>query len=215
MRSQCTFWCSVLSDECNEHWCMTLIKPSQCTFWCSVLSDLLRINLQQRKASSLNAPSGAQCFPTRIWTWTCLTTTRLNAPSGAQCFPTETIKLDGDADVVSMHLLVLSVFRLSAHGSPNAPTESQCTFWCPVLSDPKSDVLNIDAYRGLNAPSGAQCFPTRLGDAPAPRNPLSQCTFWCSVLSDNRRHAPMNGHRRQVSMHLLVLSAFRPERKLS
>ena len=40
---------------------------------------------------------------------------------------------------------------------------------------------------GLNAPSGAQCFPTWereiCGDMPC----LSQCTFWCSVLSDNAK----------------------------
>ena len=37
----------------------------------------------------------------------------------------------------------------------------------------------------------------------------SQCTFWCSVLSDGRRHL-VDGYRLDVSMHLLVLSAFRP-----
>ena len=60
---------------------------------------------------------------------------------------------------VSMHLLVLSAFRrggIAVFGS------------------------GIDC---LNAPFGAQCFPTprrRRGRA----GPGSQCTFWCSVLSD-------------------------------
>ena len=38
---------------------------------------------------------------------------------------------------------------------------------------------------------------------------LSQCTFWCSVLSD-RMAPPCNRGEFPVSMHLLVLSAFRP-----
>ena len=61
----------------------------------------------------LNAPSGAQCFPTGKSPVSVPTVTAgLNAPSGAQCFPT----LSGAGDVfqidVSMHLLVLSAFRL-------------------------------------------------------------------------------------------------------
>ena len=36
----------------------------------------------------------------------------------------------------------------------------------------------------------------------------SQCTFWCSVLSD-RCGSGVNVHVLTVSMHLLVLSAFR------
>ena len=65
------------------------------------------------------------------------------------------------------------------------------------------------AVFGLNAPSGAQCFPT------PPRNKRcnsctvrSQCTFWCSVLSDVVESL-LHLHGRIVSMHLLVLSAFR------
>ena len=39
---------------------------------------------------------------------------------------------------------------------------------------------------------------------------LSQCTFWCSVLSDMGAIAPERLARHgRVSMHLLVLSAFR------
>ena len=37
---------------------------------------------------------------------------------------------------------------------------------------------------GLNAPSGAQCFPTLNEFAAWLVALLSQCTFWCSVLSD-------------------------------
>ena len=39
---------------------------------------------------------------------------------------------------------------------------------------------------------------------------LSQCTFWCWVLSDEHRGSPSSSRRRGVSMHLLVLGAFRP-----
>ena len=37
--------------------------------------------------------------------------------------------------------------------------------------------------RSLNAPSGAQCFPTKIIEHYMLRE-MSQCTFWCSVLSD-------------------------------
>ena len=108
---------------------------------------------------------------------------------------------------VSMHLLVLSAFRLGAgraigaqifglnapFGAQCFPTEvrpgrgqvgrSQCTFWCSVLSDRTRRLCHV--YERV-----------------------SQCTFWCSVLSDLGRRTRTTGVRR-VSMHLLVLSAFR------
>ena len=89
-RSQCTFWCSVLSDGnlmCSN---VAAVAGSQCTFWCSVLSD----------DSPLNAA------------FNFIVSVRLNAPSGAQCFPTRR-DLHGVAVRfrVSMHLLVLSAFR--------------------------------------------------------------------------------------------------------
>ena len=77
------------------------------------------------KLLSLNAPSGAQCFPTSLW-GLCSGLVRvrcLNAPSGAQCFPTVLNAVGGSASLVSMHLLVLSAFRLRkrAHlATPNA-----------------------------------------------------------------------------------------------
>ena len=39
----------------------------------------------------------------------------------------------------------------------------------------------------------------------------SQCTFWCSVLSDP--DCCRGGRRVSVSMHLLVLSAFRRSKR--
>ena len=38
-RSQCTFWCSVLSDWGMRKTLRYIRRRSQCTFWCSVLSD--------------------------------------------------------------------------------------------------------------------------------------------------------------------------------
>ena len=85
-----------------------------------------------------------------------------------------------------MHLLVLSAFRLSGR-------------YCSSRS-----------IASLNAPFGAQCFPTRWAASAPRRRRWSQCTFWCSVLSDSHSFgdARFDGG---VSMHLLVLSAFRPE----
>ena len=112
----------------------------------------------------------------------------------------------GVLEAVSMHLLVLSAFRLDrgpfshADQGLNAPFgaqcfptpkrppshirmfESQCTFWCSVLSD--GPIGPGGCLRpGLNAPFGAQCFPTHHYRPTSP-GLRSQCTFWCSVLSD-------------------------------
>ena len=187
--SQCTFWCSVLSDLKERAFSGTVLSPtmSQCTFWCSVLSDTQRWS-----------------FADTCWS--------LNAPFGAQCFPTwrrgRRRRMDG---------------------------RSQCTFWCSVLSDTRTTgrrtccpgvsmhLLVLSAFRRLavrpsvcqavrlNAPFGAQCFPTRMrrrswgcrllvsmhllvlsafrlkGNLYYDFSQWSQCTFWCSVLSDPKR----------------------------
>ena len=86
---------------------------------------------------------------------------------------------------VSMHLLVLSAFR--RHG-----------FRCGEAG----------RFESLNAPFGAQCFPTNIEVIVRKDYVLSQCTFWCSVLSDTID--AMKSSLNFVSMHLLVLSAFRP-----
>ena len=115
----------------------------------------------------------------------------------------------GYHDYVSMHLLVLSAFRRRISACYlNMDQKSQCTFWCSVLSDPwEADDVNFSLI-GLNAPFGAQCFPTAGRLVPVGRGKGSQCTFWCSVLSDSSRRTP-EGRPSRVSMHLLVLSAFR------
>ena len=191
---------------------------SQCTFWCSVLSDTSKqVCGLWPFATGLNAPSGAQYFPT----WSATDHRILLA-------------------IVSMHLLVLSAFRLeqclfarTVFLCLNAPSGAQC-FPTAALSAKAEyvDCLNAPSgaqcfptrrrirawlmWMSLNAPSGAQCFPTEtpgqvwalirevsmhLLVLSAFRQPLyarvhshalSQCTFWCSVLSDAYEY--LNNH---------------------
>ena len=100
---------------------------------------------------------------------------------------------------VSMHLLVPSAFRLKITGE-------------------YVDSATLDR---LNAPSGAQCFPTLEWEPEGNVHIWSQCTFWCPVLSDLARRRVRLILVRLVSMHLLVPSAFRlrpqktaPQRRL-
>ena len=182
---------------------------SQCTFWCSVLSDQKGDWIDIDGGFRLNAPFGAQCFPTQGDWRDRDHTRRLNAPFGAQCFPT--------------YILGTTASDLM---------RSQCTFWCSVLSDLVQPAPSEQGRSCLNAPFGAQCFPTgtrvraryRYGRLNAPfgaqcfptlniilptmQVKTSQCTFWCSVLSDWRA-TRQSSTRAPVSMHLLVLSAFR------
>ena len=161
---------------------------------------------------------------------------RLNAPSGAQCFPTGNLVARHGGDHVSMHLLVLSAFRPRSIVQVQSKLLSQCTFWCSVLSDERHlPCGRLKVSPSLNAPSGAQCFPTRRLTRRRRARQRSQCTFWCSVLSDKdflcmtkmtywSLNAPSGAQcfptgcgggrrgRSPVSMHLLVLSAFRLER---
>ena len=117
-------------------------------FWRLVSMHLLVLSafrLAERRAGmvaafGLNAPFGAQCFPTTPGSLMQVTLRGLNAPFGAQCFPTERIN-------VFVKLI----------------EESQCTFWCSVLSDSNPETKG--ALRVIE----------------------SQCTFWCSVLSDEDR----------------------------
>ena len=63
-------------------------------------------------------------------------------------------------DDVSMHLLVLSAFRHRIQLVRVTLRRSQCTFWCSVLSDKITKNEQDIGSLGLNAPFGAQCFPT-------------------------------------------------------
>ena len=205
--SQCTFWCSVLSDSGLRILSLNTLRVSMHLL---VLSAFRRKVFNHRnREESLNAPFGAQCFPTGRQP------PGITPISVSQCtFWCSVLSDQHDRALakpplrtVSMHLLVLSAFRLqesyrreAADSRLNAPfgaqcfptdgglvvTEtngSQCTFWCSVLSD---RVLNrVRTCRcGLNAPFGAQCFPTVLHFGWCGSGTASQCTFWCSVLSD-------------------------------
>ena len=137
-----------------------LIK-SQCTFWCSVLSDLQRTVSDETESMS-------QCT---FW---------------CSVLSDKEVLANVTSRVVSMHLLVLSAFRPEDLAVPyEEASESQCTFWCSVLSDPCGVFVKIFTLCRLNAPFGAQCFPTH---------------------EDWVRYDVYEG---SVSMHLLVLSAFR------
>ena len=158
---------------------------SQCTFWCSVLSDSICKARNTIPYLSLNAPFGAQCFPT-----------------SKGCVSAR-IVYD-----VSMHLLVLSAFRLES--STMLSNDFVVSMHLLVLSAFRRILIVFltSAIIGLNAPFGAQCFPTSLGLSAFWEVLSSQCTFWCSVLSDTGPCDPSSA-KKTVSMHLLVLSAFR------
>ena len=186
---QYTVWSSALSDLDIGQTLTVYPTGSQCTFWCSALSDSTPKTRPRWPITRLNAPSGAQCLPTHrdgveksphrrsqctFWCSALSDTSKqvcrlwpfaagLNAPSGAQCFPTLRRKPNrAGLRRVSMHLLVLSAFRL---------------WWRDI---------RVISFQGLNAPSGAQCFPTVKETLPC-AGLESQCTFWCSVLSDIER----------------------------
>ena len=73
-------------------------------------------------------------------------------------------------DWVSMHLLVLSAFRpIKQDTDAYNKSGSQCTFWCSVLSDTEAKDSPLSTIERLNAPFGAQCFPTRGPPSPWPR----------------------------------------------
>ena len=111
---------------------------------------------------------------------------------------------------VSMHLLVLSAFRLGMRDAHfDKLNMSQCTFWCSVLSDMDITASIYNSARDVSMhllvlSAFRQLSIWRLTILIN----MSQCTFWCSVLSDTRLFAIVN-RVDPVSMHLLVLSAFR------
>mgnify|MGYP000885250328 CR=1 FL=1 len=155
--SQCTFWCSVLSDPSHKPR-LGVCLPSQCTFWCSVLSDLKLGGRQQRDA-------GSQCT---FWCSVLSDTGDRGRPTGVP---------------VSMHLLVLSAFRRHGWLEERRQHVSQCTFWCSVLSDGEGTILVFDGAVSqctfwCSVLSDENIFLLELCMI------LSQCTFWCSVLSD-------------------------------
>ena len=136
-------------------------SKSQCTFWCSVLSD---------------QSSSTQVTPTHSVSMHLLVLSAFRPHRHRWHDPT--------SQEVSMHLLVLSAFRQEGPSGCGCGVASQCTFWCSVLSDGvggrgkraadcvSMHLLVLSAFRpsssrstrltltSLNAPFGAQCFPT-------------------------------------------------------
>ena len=119
---------------------------SQCTFWCSVLSDY--------------GPRQARAVPAYV-SMHLLVLSAFRHNRAAVGVPSR---------LVSMHLLVLSAFRLGRPRRRRMTGESQCTFWCSVLSDPSRRLGRGSCLLRLNAPFGAQCFPT---DCFFPREPVA------------------------------------------
>ena len=64
IESQCTFWCSVLSDYADRVYCHLLDRVSMHLL---VLSAFRQYVLKEPNVPDpgLNAPFGAQCFPTQ------------------------------------------------------------------------------------------------------------------------------------------------------
>ena len=182
--SQCTFWCSVLSDR-SEHRAPGARLRSQCTFWCSVLSDAqhrrytcsnVRVSMHLLVLSAFRRDVAQRAYALEQKVSMHLLVLSAFRPVRAAHSPHN--------EQVSMHLLVLSAFRPGLRTSCgrhtirlNAPFGAQCF---PTYSTEQVG----ESYTCLNAPFGAQCFPT---------GSLARADF-----------------SRSVSMHLLVLSAFRP-----
>ena len=166
------------------------LNPSQCTFWCSVLSDTTPAQPASAPFASLNAPSGAQCFPTCETSFPIRRRSpSLNAPSGAQCFPTErAVGAPRRIRRVSMHLLVLSAFRLEA-------VQEQV----PDLIVVSMHLLVLSAFRLKESCAALEKF-------------LSQCTFWCSVLSDSAPRKPRHTavYRNEIAADLESTTSNRP-----
>ena len=136
----------------------------------------------------------------------------LNAPSGAQCFPTREIEASWAMVTPSQCTFWCSVLsdRNDHHGD-RAPFESQCTFWCSVLSDPRPAPVRHPSMLGLNAPSGAQCFPTPPHGAVSGFDSLGLNAPSGAQCFPTLDEYTLMTNLLRVSMHLLVLSAFRPD----
>ena len=150
---------------------------------------LVSISAEPRLAQNLNAPFGAQCFPTREeaqgaglenlsqCTFWCPALSDLSSvPDGWS--------KDRIVSQCTFWCSVLSDMEDRFAGYWKFLDGSQCTFWCSVPSDLDSANLEGDRRLRLNAPSGAQCFPTLTAMHLTNISLWSQCTFWCSVLSD-------------------------------
>ena len=132
-----------------------------------MLSDERRFRREGTSIMSLNAPFGAQCFPTGQ-------ARRLHAlPPWSQCTFWCSVLSDiprrlGNRNRVRSQCTFWCSVLSDLSGPILAHRRSlvsQCTFWCSVLSDPVHRAFAGGGHQGLNAPFGAQCFPTGRGAA--------------------------------------------------
>ena len=165
--SQCTFWCSVLSDMLKEN-PTSMSGMSQCTFWCSVLSDV-----SYEQCFNLLANPKSQCtFWCSVLSDAGVTRQTIYRWIGSQCtFWCSVLSDPEDGDFLD----------------DSYQTKSQCTFWCSVLSDG----YLLGGCENFLFCHGSQCtfWCSVFSDKPEFNRETSmfyssQCTFWCSVLSD-------------------------------
>ena len=185
-------------------------KRSQCTFWCRVLTNP-PTTPQAPSPSRLNAPSDAGCLSTHAGRALAgpeaVSIHRVVLGAYRPGFPDREIR----GWVVSIHRVVLGAYRPRAAGEDiRGRNESQYTVWCWVLidgwgaRDPDYPLLT-----SLNTPCGAGCLSTCVAgraDGDGDRvsihrvvlgayRPvmfdlrealrLSQYTVWCWVLIDS------------------------------
>ena len=129
----------VLSAFRHQRWVLNGLGRggSQCTFWCSVLSD------------AVWGPVAPVLIVVSMHLLV-LSAFRLLPPVGLEC-----------EDQVSMHLLVLSAFRRGGLGRWSRPV-APVSMHLLVLSAFRQAGAPLGAETSpcLNAPFGAQCFPT-------------------------------------------------------
>ena len=119
--------------------CRRRAPRSQCTFWCSVLSDTRRtpkrLSRQRVSMHLLVLSAFRRPFLTTIHSWLLGVSMHLLVLSAFR--PCRPSRSSPRLPTVSMHLLVLSAFRpISAKRLWSFTNiRSQCTFWCSVLSD--------------------------------------------------------------------------------
>ena len=185
--SQCTFWCSVLSDTAGVCAQSGVQVGSQCTFWCSVLSDWPPVKLQTKPRSVSMHLLVLSAFRHRvlaIWLRAGMAVSMHLLVLSAFRHTNHFLQVDQLAGV-SMHLLVLSAFRRGLRaGMSQTIYPSQCTFWCSVLSDVTGPLVAAEAAGVSMHLLVLSAFRLRSRERRLGRCAASQCTFWCSVLSD-------------------------------
>ena len=188
---------------------VTVPVTFQCTFWCSVLSDdptgnqnhdFFSVSMHLLVLSAFRRTTQAQCWPVYGVSMHLLVLSAFRRKEvGArreicgvfQCTFWCSVLSDSPMVVgrggvpVSMHLLVLSAFRPIDCMSRPISARFQCTFWCSVLSDVRRRLPYGDEHEVSMHLLVLSAF-RRVFYVLVTAGVLFQCTFWCSVLSDCR-----------------------------